>query len=188
VSLGEKPAPAPSQAPAPNLTYTPAANYSGSDAFTFTANDGTLDSNVATVSITAGNTAPVAADLSVGTAFNTAVHLTLTASDPDGNPLTFAVVTAPVHGILSGTAPNQTYTPAAGYRGTDSFIFKANDGTVDSEVAQGCSCSSNGPVSPAAYLVPLSLLLLGLARSRRRVARSSEAHRQSVRRATNSAS
>ena len=47
---------------APALTYTPAANYNGPDSFTFKANDGTLDSNVATVTITvtAVNDAPVA--------------------------------------------------------------------------------------------------------------------------------
>jgi hypothetical protein len=35
----------------PSLVYTPAANYLGSDSFTYVANDGTLDSNPATVSI-----------------------------------------------------------------------------------------------------------------------------------------
>src|SRR2546429_9258965 len=44
----------------PNVIYTPAANYSGPDSFTFKANDGTADSNIATVtiSVTAGNDAP----------------------------------------------------------------------------------------------------------------------------------
>jgi cysteine-rich repeat protein len=37
---------------APNLTYTPAQYFFGSDSFTFIANDGQLDSNIATVSIT----------------------------------------------------------------------------------------------------------------------------------------
>ena len=36
----------------PQLTYTPAANYNGPDSFTFVANDGTADSNIATVSLT----------------------------------------------------------------------------------------------------------------------------------------
>ena len=36
---------------------------------------------------------------------------------------------------MSGTAPNVTYTPATNYIGTDSFTFKANDGTVDSTAA-----------------------------------------------------
>jgi len=35
-----------------SFTYTPNANYNGSDSFTFKANDGTADSNIATVSIT----------------------------------------------------------------------------------------------------------------------------------------
>jgi IPT/TIG domain/Bacterial Ig domain len=37
---------------APNLTYTPAPGYVGHDVFTFKVNDGTTDSNIATVSIT----------------------------------------------------------------------------------------------------------------------------------------
>jgi hypothetical protein len=37
---------------APNLTYTPTTGYTGADSFTFKANDGKVDSNVATVSIT----------------------------------------------------------------------------------------------------------------------------------------
>src|SRR5207237_4989056 len=44
------------------FTYTPAANYNGSDSFTYKANDGTVDSNIATVSITMTpvNNAPAA--------------------------------------------------------------------------------------------------------------------------------
>ena len=39
---------------APNLTYTPAGGFSGSDSFTYTANDGQVSSNVATVTIRVG--------------------------------------------------------------------------------------------------------------------------------------
>ncbi len=122
---------------APNLTYTPAANYHGPDSFTFKANDGTVDSNIATVSITVNpvNDAPTADPQSVTTDEDTAKAITLTATDVDGDPLTFSVVTQPTHGTLSGTAPDLTYTPAANYNGPDSFTFKANDGTVDSNTA-----------------------------------------------------
>jgi hypothetical protein len=34
------------------FSYTPTAGYVGADSFTYTANDGTADSNVATVSLT----------------------------------------------------------------------------------------------------------------------------------------
>src|SRR5207248_2390685 len=122
---------------APTVTYTPAANYNGPDSFTFKANDGTLNSNVATVTLTVTpvNDAPVATAQSVTTNQDTAKAMTLTATDVDGDTLTYAVVTAPTHGTLSGVAPNLTYTPAAGYNGPDSFTFKANDGTVDSAAA-----------------------------------------------------
>jgi len=125
---------------APNLAYTPNSNFSGSDSFTFKANDGQLDSNVATVHILVTNTVvpntpPLANDQTITTAQDTAKSITLTASDADNNPLTYSVVSNPAHGALSGTAPNLTYTPNAGFSGEDSFTFKANDAKADSNVA-----------------------------------------------------
>ena len=83
----------------------------------------------------AANQPPVATNSSVTTPQNTPVGATLTATDPDGDPLTYSVVTGPAHGTLSGTAPKLTYTPNSGYTGPDAFTFKANDGKVDSNVA-----------------------------------------------------
>jgi hypothetical protein len=74
---------------APNLTYTPNTSYTGSDAFTFKANDGTGDSNIATVSLTvvaqttvtgvSPNNGPVAGGTTVtitGTSFATGAAVT----------------------------------------------------------------------------------------------------------------
>jgi VCBS repeat-containing protein len=121
---------------APDLRYTPDAGWSGSDSFTFKVNDGALDSNVATVTITVTpvNDAPTAADQNVSTAEDTAVDITLGASDVEGDALTW-IVDAPAHGTLSGTAPDLRYTPDAGWSGSDSFTFKVNDGALDSNVA-----------------------------------------------------
>jgi hypothetical protein len=47
-----------------NVTYTPAADYTGLDSFTFTANDGQADSNVATVFITVNVPAPIITTIS----------------------------------------------------------------------------------------------------------------------------
>ena len=109
---------------APSLTYTPKAGYAGADSFTFKANDGTADSNVATVRITvrALNHPPVASDASLTVAVGSTAPVTLIASDADNDPLTYIVVSPPAHGQLSsGTAANRTYTPNAGYAGADSF-------------------------------------------------------------------
>jgi hypothetical protein len=138
---------------APNVTYTPSANYNGSDSFTFKANDGGLDSASVTVSITVTpvNDAPVANAQSVFTSKDTAKAITLTGSDVDGDVLTYAIVTGPAHGTLSGTGATRTYTPNAGYFGSDSFTFKVNDGTVDSAAAT-VSIRVNAP--PAANAGP----------------------------------
>src|SRR6185295_6121694 len=89
----------------PNVTYTPAANYNGPDSFTFKANDGTLDSNIATVTITvtAVDDAPVAADQAVTTDEDAAKAITVAASDVESATLTYAIVVGPQHGALGGT-------------------------------------------------------------------------------------
>jgi hypothetical protein len=81
------------------------------------------------------NQAPVANDQSVITDEDTAVAITLTATDANADPLTYSIITPPTHGSLSGTPPNVTYTPDFNYNGPDSFTFKANDGTADSNIA-----------------------------------------------------
>lgn len=122
---------------APNVTYVPAANYNGADSFTFKVNDGALDSGVATVTLQVRpvNDAPVALNESVVLAEDGSVDLVLRGSDVEGSTLSFTVVGLPVHGTLSGTPPAVRYSPAANYNGADSFTFKVNDGTADSDVA-----------------------------------------------------
>jgi hypothetical protein len=67
---------------------------------------------------------------------DTPVAITLAGSDPDGDPLTFGVVTPPLNGTLTGTAPDLTYTPYPHYFGTDSFTFRVNDGASNSPAAE----------------------------------------------------
>ena len=82
--------------------------------------------------LTVGNSTPVASSQSVSTAEDTAKPITLTATDADGNPLAYTIVTQPAHGSLTGTAPNISYAPVLNYNGADSFTFKVNDGNIDS--------------------------------------------------------
>jgi len=136
-------------------TYTPVANFNGLTTFTYKANDGKVDSNIATATITvaAVNDAPVIpATQAVSTAFNTAAKLNLNAGvDVDGDKLSYIKVTSPANGTLTcvgGTSQECTFTPASTFSGTTSFTYKANDGKVDSNTATVSITVAAGPVVP----------------------------------------
>ncbi len=117
-----------------SVTYTPAGDHFGPAAFTYTVSDGDGGTDAATVTldVAPANDAPTADDQTLATAFETALPLTLTASDPDGDSLTFTVGTAPANGTLACTGVDCTYTPDAGFSGSDSFTFTASDGIATS--------------------------------------------------------
>jgi VCBS repeat-containing protein len=125
------------------FTYSPAADFNGTDWFTYRAGDGTLDSNLATVTITvtAANDAPTAAADAYGTSEDTALTVAAPGvlgndSDPDGDTLSAILGAPPSHGTLT-LNPNGsfTYTPAANFNGTDDFTYQAGDGTLTSNPA-----------------------------------------------------
>lgn len=124
------------------FTYTPASGFSGADSFTYHANDGALDSNVATVSLTVkpANTAPLASAESYSTNMDTplvvpAAGVLTNDSDAQSDPLTAALNAGPSHGSLVLNPDGAfIYTPVTGYSGADSFTYHANDGALDSNV------------------------------------------------------
>ncbi|MGH1429386.1 MAG: Ig-like domain-containing protein [Arenicella sp.] len=122
---------------APNLIYTPNAEFSGTDSFTFLVNDGTVDSAIATITLTVNpmNDAPIAQSQSLITPEDAPLTILLDGSDPEGNTLTYELVRPAVNGVISGTVPNLVYTPASNFVGSDTFTFKVNDGTADSNEA-----------------------------------------------------
>ncbi len=125
-----------------SFVYTPTVGYYGSDSFTYKANDGVVDSNIATVTLTVNhvNHAPVAVSDSYTATMNTTSMVTAPGvlgndTDSDGNTLMAIKVSDPAHGTLMlNTDGSFTYTPVAGYTGSDSFTYKANDGALDSNV------------------------------------------------------
>ncbi|HWU00151.1 MAG TPA: cadherin-like domain-containing protein, partial [Terriglobales bacterium] len=119
-------------------TYTPNADYNGTDSFTYKANDGSLNSNTGTVNLTVTpvNDAPVAANASITTAEDTNVQSHVTATDVDGDHLTYSLVTGPQHGTVTfGSDGNFVYKPLGDYFGNDSFTYQASDGSLSSNVA-----------------------------------------------------
>ncbi|HYG73398.1 MAG TPA: LamG-like jellyroll fold domain-containing protein [Planctomycetota bacterium] len=79
-------------------------------------------------------------DFSYKTNSGVARKIRLVASDPNGDNLTYSLVSNPAHGTLSGTAPLLTYTPKPGFAGVDFIKFKASDGVNDSNEATISIC------------------------------------------------
>ena len=117
------------------VTYVPNKNYHGADTFTFKGNDGIVDSKSGTVkiSVSSVNDLPVAIGQQVTIQQDGSKTITLLANDIDKDTLSYQIVTPPSHGSLSTVVGSTvTYKAKQGFHGTDSFVFKANDGTIDS--------------------------------------------------------
>jgi hypothetical protein len=130
-----------------SFVYTPTGNYSGTDSFTYLANDGKLNSGIATVTLTvrAVAVAPTAGDDLFSVPENqsltvTAPGLLLNDTYPSGSP-TIVVVNGPLHGTLAPSpfpSPSDgsfTYTPSTNFSGTDSFTYFLSSGGLHSNLA-----------------------------------------------------
>jgi VCBS repeat-containing protein len=146
-----------------SFTYAPDSGFLGTDSFTYSASDGTMTGNVATVTIAVGNPdpnhIPVAKDDGyVGTAGTT---LSVSASegvlandsDDDGDPLTAALVSGAAHGTVTLNPDGSfDYQPEAGFSGDDAFTYQASDGLGLSELA-----TVSIVVNPAANQRPVAV-------------------------------
>ena len=92
----------------------------------------------ALATVAPSNTAPVATNGTLAVTQDTPATGTLQATDADSNPPTYSIVANGSKGtavVTNASTGAYTYTPNAGATGADSFTFKANDGTVDSNTA-----------------------------------------------------
>jgi CSLREA domain-containing protein len=119
------------------------------------------DFNAGEIYTIIGPNPPVASNISKGVPINTLRTITLSATDPDGDALTFTVpVDLPQHGTLSnpgtpvcsaGTCTQTIdYTPTTGYTGPDSFTYTATDGAHESNLA---TVSINVIVCPSTFTI-----------------------------------
>ncbi|HYH07464.1 MAG TPA: Ig-like domain-containing protein [Thermoanaerobaculia bacterium] len=123
------------------FTYVHNGSETTSDSFTYKANDGTADSNVATVTITVNsvNDAPVAAadsySVDEGATLSVAAPGVLgNDADADNVTLSAVLVSGPSHATTFTLNPNGSfsYTHNGSETASDSFTYKANDGSADS--------------------------------------------------------
>ena len=122
------------------IRYTPNAGFVGTDRLTYQVCDTGSPVMCATAVVTftvdpakpAGvtNTAPVAIDDQLLTTKNVSATGTVAAndSDPEGQPLVFSKLTGPTHGtVVFSASGTYTYTPAAGFVGSDNFTYQVCD-------------------------------------------------------------
>lgn len=120
-----------------SFLYVPDADFSGVDTFWYTAWDGAAASAPAAVDITVTpvNDSPVIDQSSPATATcaeDGSVQIALSATDPDGDPLSWVVVSGPTDGAATvtpaGDSVAATYTPDADFNGADAFAVSVSDG------------------------------------------------------------
>ncbi|HQR33744.1 MAG TPA: Ig-like domain-containing protein [Blastocatellia bacterium] len=119
------------------LRFTPNFSQAGNYIVTVTASDnlGAVTKADIAVTVIDANRTAIATGQSVTLDEDSTVAIKLSATDEDGDKLTYKIVSSPSNGVLTGTAPEMTYKPNPNFNGTDRFTFVANDGKSDSAAA-----------------------------------------------------
>lgn len=132
------------------IVFTPANGFSGTETFTYYISDGNGGSDSANVSVQvyAVNSAPVAANDSASTAYETAVTINVLANDQDADGNTLTVTsTSGVNGTATINSNGTiTFVPASGFSGTEVFTYYVSDGQGGSDSAS-VSVNVAAPVS-----------------------------------------
>ena len=138
-------------------TYAAPSGFSGPCNFVYEVTDAIACSSTGTITITA-NSPLIAGDGTLTTCANTAVSSSLANFIGAGAtpPLVFTIVSAPTHGTFTAFDPTTgafTYTPTAGFIGTDSFTYQVSDsagcisnvGTITIDITSCCVITAPFP-------------------------------------------
>ena len=128
----------------PNGQFTGlAAGETATDSFTYTVSDGNGGTDTASVTITIGNSAPIAVDddfyitpENLVLTINTANGILANDTDPDGDGLVvsnFSSSTVMGGNIIIAQDGSFSYTPPAGFIGTDYVVYAASDPLGESD-------------------------------------------------------
>lgn len=99
--------------------------------------DGNSDTDTVNVTVIDQNEPPTANPVSVTTTEDSSVTGTFDATDPDGDSLSFDIVTGPSNGSASVSLSGNEflYTPDTGFTGTDSFEYRVTDPSGETDTA-----------------------------------------------------
>ena len=86
-----------------------------------------METDSAAIEIISINDKPVLSDKTANTTANVSVDVILDASDVDSDTLTYSVMATPANGSVVINSNVATYTPAADFFGTDSFMVIVSD-------------------------------------------------------------
>ncbi len=112
------------------------------------------------------NHPPAVADASISTVSGTPLSVTLSAADPDGDPITFGIVTQPKHGTIQNFDPvagTFTYVPSSGFSGADTIRFLAQDnklGQSQANLTINVAAANQPPVADPASVNAIAGLAL----------------------------
>ncbi|WP_426369441.1 tandem-95 repeat protein [Pseudocolwellia sp. HL-MZ7] len=123
----------------PLVTYTPPANFNGETTLTYQANDGKLDSNIATITITveSENDLPVAIDDNV-TIFSfdpTEIDVLANDTDVDEDDVLSVIGATASIGEVSWTTTGLSYTPDASFVGSTFVEYTIEDSSGATDTA-----------------------------------------------------
>ena len=120
-------------------------------------------SDTATIDVGTTGNAPTANAQALVANEDTALDIDLDGSDPNRDRLSFAIVSSPSHGTLSGAFGAFVYRPAANYSGPDAFTFVALDGVLVSAPASVDITVNGSNDAPLAGTLPDRSLPVGAA-------------------------
>jgi hypothetical protein len=127
------------------VNYLPNNNFNGKDSFEYKITDplGASDVGIININVLAVNDKPDALEMTLKVEVGAQIDFVLIGQDLDGSISSFNH-TSPTSGVLTGTAPNLTYTADMSYFGVDEFSFYV----VDDANAQSSSSRVSITVIP----------------------------------------
>ncbi|MCF2859763.1 Ig-like domain-containing protein [Pseudoalteromonas sp. SMS1] len=121
------------------VTYTPNIDFFGSDSFTFKVNDGQVDSDIATVSISIANVndAPTISGIPSSQVNEDSGYLFVpTSADKDGDKLSFSIVNQPNWTVFDANTGRLSGTPTNANVGRyDNIVISVSDGVASAQLS-----------------------------------------------------